>query len=299
MLRGKEKAVLINWPTSPDDNADVVEFLESNGVPVIMAPGRTVHALAALNDYAQKRKRHAATRGRSSERLVQRQPLELTRASGTLSEHRSRALLEVYGIPTVQQILLTPEEIDRLSTLPVAFPVAVKISSPDIPHKTEAGVIALGIGDLEGLKRAARDVMAAARRYKPDPRIDGVLIQQMASGLETIVGAVNDRFFGPVVAFGLGGVYTELLKDVTYRFAPFDVHVAREMIGELRGAALLTGYRGSTPLDIDALADSLSRISLLIADHAERISEIDVNPLFVRARGDGVLAADALVVLKD
>ena len=121
----------------------------------------------------------------------------------------------------------------------------------------------------------------------------------MASGLEVIVGAVNDRFFGPVVAFGLGGVYTELLKDVTHRFAPFDVETAKEMIGEIKGAALLHGYRGSPALDVDALADALSRVSLLIADHADRIAEIDVNPLFVRPKGQGVLAADALVVLKD
>ncbi len=120
----------------------------------------------------------------------------------------------------------------------------------------------------------------------------------MAQGLEVIVGAVNDRFFGPVVAFGLGGVFTELLKDVTHRFAPFDVTTAKEMIGEIKGAALLNGYRGSAPLDVDALAETLSRMSLLIADHGDRISEIDVNPLFVRPRGQGVVAADALVVLK-
>ena len=298
MLRSHDKPVLINWPTSPDDNADVVEFLESNRVPVIMAPGRTAHALAALNDYAQKRNRFDASRGRTSQRLVERRPLELADAAGTLSEHRSKALLGTYGIPAVQEALLGLEEIEGLTAPPVPFPVAVKVSSADIPHKTEAHAIALDIRDLEGLKRAARDVIDAACRYKADARIDGVLVQQMASGLETIVGAVNDRFFGPVVAFGLGGVYTELLKDVTYRFAPFDVKTAKEMVGELKGAALFGGYRGSAPLDVDALADALSRLSLLVADHAERIAEIDVNPLFVRPKGEGVLAADALVVLK-
>jgi acetate---CoA ligase (ADP-forming) len=297
MLRGHDKPVLINWPTSPDDNADVVEFLESNGVPVIMAPGRTAHALAALNDYARKRDRYAAIRGTSSERLTGYQTLALGGA-GPLSEHRSKALLSAYGIPAVKEALLRPEDLDRLTGPPVPFPAAVKISSADIPHKTEAGAIALGIQDLAGLKRAARDVIDAARRYKPDARIDGVLVQQMASGLETIVGAVNDRFFGPVIAFGLGGVYTELLKDVTYRFAPFDAATAKEMIGELKGAALFHGYRGSVPLDVDALADAISRLSLLAADHADTIAEIDVNPLFVRPAGQGVLAADALVVLR-
>jgi len=119
----------------------------------------------------------------------------------------------------------------------------------------------------------------------------------MAHGTEVIVGAVNDRFFGPVVMFGLGGVFTELLMDVTYRFAPFDAVTAREMIAEIKAAALLTGFRGSAPLAVDALADALARVSWLAADHAERIAEIDINPLFVSAAG--VVAADALIVLKN
>ena len=298
MLRTIEKPAIINWPTSPDDNADVVEFLESNGVPVIMAPGRTVHALAALNEYAAKKRRYDARRGRTRERLIARQKLDITALSGTLGEHRSKALLEAYGIPVVKEKLLYPGEIAKLEGPPLPFPVAVKIESPDIPHKTEAGVVRLNVGSLAELKHASRDVLEAAQRYKADARIDGISVQQMASGLEVLVGAVNDRFFGPVVTFGLGGIYTELLKDVTHRFAPFDVDEAREIIEEIKGAALLKGYRGSAPLDVDALADALSRVSLLIADHADHIAEIDVNPLFVRPVGEGVVAADALVVLK-
>jgi acyl-CoA synthetase (NDP forming) len=299
MLHATEKPVLINWPTSPDDNADVVEFLESHGVPVIMAPGRTVHALAALNDYAQKSKRFEAARGRSGKRVIGAQKLDLSDASGTLGEHRSKALLKAYGVPVVEEVLLSADAIENLDASPLPFPVAIKIESADIPHKTEAGVVRLNITGLEDLKRASREVVKVALRYKSDARIDGVLVQQMASGLEVIVGAVNDRCFGPVVAFGLGGVFTELLKDVTYRFAPFDVNTAKEMIGEIQGAALLKGYRGGPALDVDALADALSRLSLFAADHAERISEIDVNPMFVHPAGQGVVAADALVVLKD
>jgi acyl-CoA synthetase (NDP forming) len=199
----------------------------------------------------------------------------------------------------VEEILIPAREIDGLTQCPLPFPVAVKIESPDIPHKTEAGVVRLNVADLDGLKRAAREVLQAARAYKSHAQIEGVLVQPMAGGLEVIAGAVNDRFFGPVVAFGLGGVFTELLKDVTYRFAPFDGEAAKEMIGEIKGAALFNGYRGGPPLDVDALADALSRISLMMADHADRIAEIDVNPLFVRPVGQGVVAADALIVLKD
>jgi acetate---CoA ligase (ADP-forming) len=298
MLRTEEKPVLINWPSSPDDNAEVAEFLEANGVPVILTPGRTVHALAALNDFAQKKRRYAELKAHAGERVIARQPLELSAAGGTLGEHRSKALLKAYGIRTVEEVLLAPDAVQALEQAPLAFPVAVKIESPDIPHKSEAGVVRLGVSDLGELKRAAREVVAAAREHDRTARVDGVLVQEMASGLEVIVGAVNDRFFGPVVTFGLGGVFTELLRDVTHRFAPFDVATAREMVNEIRGAALLTGYRGSAPLDVDALAEALSRLSLLISDHAGRIAEIDVNPLFVRPAGEGVIAADALVVLR-
>jgi acyl-CoA synthetase (NDP forming) len=297
-MRGIDKLVVINWPTSPDDMLDVAAILEGDRIPIVLAPGRTAHALAAVNEYARRKREFHARRVGAEARSIAKQALDLPLASGTLGEHRSKAILEAYGVPVVKEVLLAPEVIASLDREPLPFSLAVKIESPDIPHKTEAGVLRLGIADLEGLKRAAREVLESARQYKKDARIDGVLVQQMASGLEVLVGAVNDRFFGPVVAFGLGGVFTELLKDVTYRFAPFGVEAAREMIGEIKGAALFKGYRGSAPLDVDALADALSRVSLLIADHSDRIAEIDVNPLFVRPVGEGVVAADALVVLK-
>ena len=195
-------------------------------------------------------------------------------------------------------MLLSADDVAKLKETPLPFPLAVKIESADIPHKTEAGVVRLNIRSLDELKSAARDVLAAAGKHDAKARIDGVLVQEMAGGLEVIVGAVNDRFFGPVVVFGLGGIYTELLKDVTRRFAPFGRDAAKEMIGEIKGAALLKGFRGQPALDIEALATALSRLSLLAVDYADRIAEIDINPLFVRAAGQGVVAADALVVLK-
>ena len=161
-----------------------------------------------------------------------------------------------------------------------------------------AGAVRLNIPDLRALKESARDMVASINKRLPDARIEGVLVQEMASGLEVIVGAVNDPYFGPTVAFGLGGILTELLHDITHRFAPFDPDTARGMIEEIKGAALLKGYRGKPALDVAALADALSRVSLLIADHADRIAEIDINPLFVREAGQGVSAADALIVLK-
>ena len=219
-------------------------------------------------------------------------------ASGTLAEYAAKRVLARYGIPVVGEQLLVPEAVEKLTAAPFPFPLAVKVESADVPHKTEAGAVKLGIASLDALKAAAREVVANAKRYKPDARIDGVIVQQMASGQEVIVGAINDPFFGPVVTLGLGGILTELLHDVTHRFAPFDARVAKAMIADLKSAPLFHGYRGRPALDVDALANALSRLSLLVADHADRIAEIDINPVFVGAAGQGVVAADALIVTK-
>lgn len=296
VLADSPKPLILNWPTAPDDNGDVLTWLEEQGVPCILGAGRAVQALAAITEFARKQRAWQQDGRRPCTRAIERQPLDLPAGAGTLGEHRSKQLLSRYGIPVVNERLLQPAEIEALAAAPLPFPLAVKIESADIPHKTEAGAVRLGIQDLASLKQAAREVVAAAKRHQPGARIDGVLLQEMAAGVEVIAGAVNDPYFGPTIAFGLGGVYTELLKDVTHGFAPFDAQSARAMIAGIKGAALLTGYRGRPALDVDALADTLARLSLLVADHADRIAEIDVNPLFVRE--SGVVAADALIVLK-
>ena len=297
-LHHTRKPLILNWPTAPDDNGDVREYLERNSIPCILAPGRSVRALAALTEFAQKRRDFERAHARAPARVAPRQSIDLPAGAGVLGEHQSKTVLQRYGIPVVGEVLLTLSDLEALPSLPLAFPVAVKVESPDLPHKTEAGAVRLNVPDLAALKRAAREVVTAAQTHRPDARIGGLLVQEMAAGLEVIVGAVNDPCFGPAVAFGLGGIFTELLHDVTHRFAPFDAEIAREMISEIKGAALLYGYRGKPALDVTALADALARISLLVADHADRISEIDINPLFVRELGQGVAAADALIVLK-
>ena len=211
-----------------------------------------------------------------------------------MSEEASRACLDLYGIPLVRGCRLSEASLDSLSNAPVTFPVVVKVNSPDLPHKTEADAVRVGVRSLDDLKRAGHEVLANARRYKPDAAIEGVLVQEMAQGLELIAGALNDPCFGPVVVLGFGGIFSEILQDVSYRFAPFSAQEAGAMIAELKGRALLEGYRGQPAANVGALCDALSRLSWLIADHADRVQEVDINPLFVNA--NGVLAADALVV---
>jgi len=261
-----------------------------------LTPTRTAAAAGALSQYAEKQRRYLATQARGARRLIARQNLMLP-AAGRLSEADSKNALAAYGIPVAREMVLAPAAVAALKESPLKFPLAVKIDSPDIPHKTEADAVRLNVQNLAELKDAAATVVANAARYKPDAHVNGVLVAEMVNGTEVIIGVVNDKFFGPVVMFGLGGVFTELLKDVTYRFAPFDALTAREMIAEIKAAKLLTGYRGSAPLAIDALAGVLARVSLLASDHAEHIAEIDINPLFVSTAG--VVAADALIVLNN
>ncbi|MEI8035470.1 MAG: acetate--CoA ligase family protein [Betaproteobacteria bacterium] len=298
MLKDSDKPVVINWGTSPNDNTDVLEYLEANGIPCLLTPGRTAHALATLANYTQRKKDYALRSPHGLKRTLAKPNLPIPQCSGALGEHASKKLLAPYGIPAVAELLLTLQQVDALTSAPLAWPVAVKIESADIPHKTEAGVVRLGVDSLETLKKCAHELKTNALKYRPDAKIDGILIQSMASGLEVIVGAINDPYFGPVVTFGLGGILTELMHDVSHRFAPFDTQTAKQMILEIKASALLLGYRGKPALDVDALAEVLSRVSWMMTDYADRISELDINPLFVKPAGQGVVAADALLVLK-
>ena len=217
-----------------------------------------------------------------------------------LFEHEAKELLRAAGIIVPKGEIVDPRSEKELLAVgeKLGFPLALKAESAEVLHKTEASVVVLDIKNDKELSLAAKHIGIMMSQRAPNAVVRHFLVERMMpAGLELLIGGLRDEQFGPAVAFGLGGVFTELLHDVTHRFAPFDAEAAREMINEVKGAALLTGYRGRPALDVAALADALARVSLLIADHADRIAEIDVNPLFVREKG--VIAADALIVLKD
>ncbi len=282
--------------SAPPGRADaaMAEFYRGN-LAVYSTPGRAAKSAAALAEYA--RRYRAQQPDGDIVRSVARQDLALVGKTGTLGEHASKKLLSAYGIPVVDEVLLSIEDVLALRKEPIPFPIVAKLESADLPHKTEAGAVRVNIGNLDELKGVVRQMVSSAAHFKADAKIEGVSLQEMASGLEVILGAVRDPYFGPTVVFGLGGIFTELLHDVVHRFAPFDERTGREMILQIKSAALLTGYREKPALDIDALAGVLSRLSWLAADHADSIAEIDINPLFVRSEGLGVVAADALVIL--
>ncbi|MCC6532142.1 MAG: acetate--CoA ligase family protein [Burkholderiales bacterium] len=290
-----EKPIIVSWASTPARAVDLRTKLEDAGFLCTNYASRAAHAAALFTEFAMKRSRFAQPVP-AAERAAAPVPLpQLTAASGTLSEHASKDIISRYGIATAREVLLPLNEILRLHTLPLPAPLAVKLASPDIAHKTEAGAVRLGVDSLEALKRAAAEVHAAGLQYRPGARIEGISIQEMARGIEVILGAVNDPSFGPYVMVGLGGVWTELLHDVAHRFAPLGVAEAKEMIAELKGARVFEGYRGAPAADVDALAQAMVALSWLVVDHGEHITEVDINPLFVRAQG--VVAADALIVL--
>ncbi|HWI12798.1 MAG TPA: acetate--CoA ligase family protein, partial [Burkholderiales bacterium] len=284
------KPVFVAFGPDPEPAARAV--FEEERIAWHESPLRATYAAGKLSEFARRRRMPR----RDAERPMAREALSLPQGARTLSEHASKRILAAYRIPAVNEVLLDFDEVAALRDAPAPFPLAVKINSPDIPHKTDAGGVRLGIRTLTELKEAAHAVRAAALAHRSDARLEGVLVQTMADGVELIAGAVNDVCFGPTVLFGLGGIFAEALRDVTYRFAPFGADEAREMLREIRGAALLDGYRGQPPVNKDAIAEALSRLSWLIADHADRIAEIDVNPLF--ASPQGVVAADAVIVLR-
>jgi len=214
-----------------------------------------------------------------------------------LAEHDAKVVLAAAGVAMPEGRLVTRREDLRAAAAALGFPLALKIQSPDLPHKTEVEGVRLGIADDAALAAAYESVMAAARRHRPEARLDGVLLERMAPpGVEMIVGAIRDAVFGPLVMVGAGGVMTELFRDAAYRLAPIDVREARAMLAELRAAPLLEGFRGAPAADVEALARLIAQISAFAAAHRDRVQEVDLNPVIVHRRGEGCTVADALIV---
>ncbi len=286
------KPLHVAWSGRRSKSEAAYRILEAANVPVISTPVRLAEAAAALARFAMDRERLLP---RKAPPAAKPKAYQLPDGALTLSEAESKALLAAFGIATTQEVFVPSGEavLGRIAELDAPF--AVKVVSREIAHKSEAGGVRLGLRDVKAAAAAAEDVVANARAYNKNARIDGVLVSEMASGIEAIVGVVNDPAFGPCVAVGLGGVLTEVLKDVTYRVAPFGIETARDMIAELRGAKLFDGYRGQPAGDKEALARMLVDVSRMAWMLKDRLAELDINPVFVGP--DGAIAADALVVL--
>jgi acetyltransferase len=219
--------------------------------------------------------------------------------SPTLSEADSKALLRDAGIALPEEVLVSERDALDAAIARVGLPLVMKIQSPDIPHKSEVGGVRVNIATKGEAFIAYQALLDDARKQRPGAAIQGVLVCPMAKkGVEIIIGTLCDATFGPMVMVGLGGITTELFKDVIYRPAPVGAAEAAGMLAELKAAPLLSGFRGAARADIPALSQLISQISTLAAASRDQISEIEINPVLVHPEGQGVTIVDALVVPK-
>jgi acyl-CoA synthetase (NDP forming) len=212
-----------------------------------------------------------------------------------LTEMESKDLLRSLGIPTTQMKLATSKEEAVAMSRKIGFPCVLKVSSEDITHKSDAGGVKVGLADEEAVAHAYDAIMASCKAKFPAAVIEGVTVQDMARpGLEVIVGMATDPQFGPVLMFGLGGVWVEVLKDVSFKLVPLTKGDAAKAVREIRAARLLDGFRGSDPVDTSALEDILMRVSDFVAK-TPAVREMDLNPIFAYPKG--AMAVDARVIL--
>lgn len=263
--------------------------LEDLGYIVVREPTRAVNVAAALLRFGRSFAAPAAAAPPILAKPVA-VPTEM------LNEVAAKNLLAEAGIPVVPEVLVTSPGAAATAVATLDGPAALKLVSPDILHKSEIGGVLLDVL-AEDAAAAFETLIERGERYKPDARIEGVVVAPMIpDGIETILGVKRDPVFGPVVVFGLGGVFVEVLQDVTRRLAPFGVAEAHEMIREIKSYPLLEGVRGGAVADIDALAEALACLSVLADENKDRIDSIDINPFLVLPKGQGAFAVDALIV---
>lgn len=292
-----DKPIAAAWSARDVMAKDAYALLDEARIPHYKSPVRCGRAFAALSGYAEAKRRIEAQRDEKPLVVNKSQPKQsLVGRATDITEFEAKKVLAEYGIAVTQEELATTREQALAIAKKIGYPVAIKVQSPDISHKTEAKAVKLGLSSDAELATAYDEVLANAKAYNAKAHIDGVLVQEMLrGGIEAILGITNDPLFGPAVMFGLGGIFAEIMKDVSFRLVPVTLPMAREMIAEIKGYPLLTGARGRAHADVDALADAIVKLSALAVDLKDHVAELDINPLFVMERGKGVKAADALI----
>jgi acetyltransferase len=297
-----DKGVVFLWTGSRDAKAGLAQ-LKSAQIPVFYTPDKLARGLQSRLAYHTWRERRLRDGFATAPSRTPPQDVAITQALGlgrpTLSESESKQLLTAWGVPSARERRATSAEAAVEAARQLGLPVAIKVDSPDIPHKTEAGAIRLNLDDAARVRAAYAEVMAGAKAYAPQARITGVSVQEMVGqGVEVIIGVSCDPQLGPVLLFGSGGVMVEVYNDVALRRCPVTHSEAQTMIAEVKGARLLQGFRGGPKADVEALADSLVCVSHLAMHLEGRLAELDINPLMVLPAGQGVKALDALIVFR-
>ena len=300
-LVNKYKKPLIVNTSYARDPIKSLDILKKAGIPVIESSDRAAQSMSALMNFAMKQSEISQMdipTGEAQERVPVKKLFKKVRNDKrvNLLETESRELLQEYGISLPEAILaLNPDEAIE-GAKKIGYPLAMKVVSPDIIHKSDAGGIRLGLNSDRNVKNAFRDIFKNAEKVTAKEKILGTLISPMAApGQECIIGMVHDSQFGPVIMFGLGGIFVEVLKDVSFRVAPLATEDIEEMIREIKGYKILTGVRGEKPKDIEAIKEILARLSQIAIDNPE-IQEVDLNPVIVHEKGASIVDSRVLII---
>jgi acetyl coenzyme A synthetase (ADP forming)-like protein len=284
------------------DVSEGIRYLEKHGIPNYSFPEAAVRSMACMAFYGNlltldKREVRRVAADRDTATAVIKKKLT-DRDSYYMSEKEANELLQCYGFPVLKSVLLKDSSQVDDAAEEIIFPVAMKISSPDIVHKFDIGGVRLKIKTKEEARKAFKEIIANVKEFKPSAKIDGVIMERMArGGVEVILGAARDRRFGPLCMFGLGGTFVETMKDVTFRLAPMWEISAEIMIRTIKTYSILKGVRGAPPCDIDSIKDCILRLSQMVTEHPE-VAELDINPLIVYPEGEGCVVADSRILLK-
>ena len=292
-----DKPILLSTYTTA--SAPAIATLAGAGIPCYTSMPSCARAIRALVDYGafQRRLARRPAEPPAPPRARDEVARRLAASGPVLTEIAAKALLAHYGVPLPAEVLTTNEAEAVGAAAKIGGMVAVKVQSPDILHKTEAGAVMLNLGGDAAVRDGYRTVLARAQAAHPGAQIDGVLVQAMARrGIDIILGVTSDPDFGPMLMVGLGGIHVEVLKDVAFAPVPLDTEEALALLRELRGAALLDGVRGEPAADRAALAQLMVALSRFAADHADQVAEIDLNPVIVHPKGEGLTLVDALIV---
>ena len=284
--------LIVTWNSYKTDERGFQDLVDA-GVPLFRSFRNCFQALRSFYDYQVRAKtfRHRPEIDATLPAAV----ADALARPGTLDADAARVVLEAFDVPLVKERVVSSADEARATATEFGLPVVMKIASADFPHKSDAGLVRLGVASADDAAAVHDDLMARAREVDPNARVDGVLIQQQVDeGVEMIVGATYDPVLGPAVMVGTGGVYAELLRDTAVRPLPIDETDAREMVESLRGAAILHGARGRPAADIDALVQTILAVAKLASAAGPRLSELDLNPVIVDEKG--AVAVDTLVV---
>ena len=273
--------------------------LEGERIPVYRFPESAAHALAKVHTYAQWRRtplgitpNHAdldLERARSICRSRQE------RGGGWLSPDEVEGVLNAFGLPILRGIMVTTPDEATAAAEALGYPVVVKMASRTLVHKSEWDGVRVNLTGAESVRTALEEIEARLQAAGQIAALDGYLVQPMvAGGVELMVGMIHDPLFGPLLAFGLGGIYVEILRDVVFRITPLTDRDAEEMVQGIRGFELLNGYRGAPPADLEAIKDLVLRVSRLVEEFPE-IAELDLNPLKAHRPGEGCTILDARI----